>query len=184
MSDKTLKDLFVHALKDIYFAENAIYKALPKLIDAAMSDELKEALTKHRGETETHISRLEDAFQILGMKPQTTPCEAIRGILQEGDELLEKFGGSEAGDAAIVFAGQAVEHYEINRYGSLRTWATDLGWNDVAALLADTLEEEHAADEKLTELAEGGLNLAAETKASDRVAEDKSSSKRAAQSRK
>ena len=167
MSEKTLKDLLVHALEDIYFAENAIYKALPKMVEAARSAELKDALTKHRGETETHVSRLEEAFEAIGMKPRSTPCEAIKGILEEGDELLEKFGGAKVGDAAIVFACQAVEHYEINRYGSMQVWARDLGMTDVATLLADTLEEEYAADEKLTELAEGGINEVGEAKGAD-----------------
>jgi ferritin-like metal-binding protein YciE len=177
MSDKTLKDLLVHALKDIYFAEKAIYKALPKMVEAAESAELKQALTKHRGETETHVSRLEQAFGEIGMKPQSTPCEAIKGILAEGDELLETFGDAKVGDAAIVFACQAVEHYEINRYGSMQVWAQDLGMAGVASLLADTLAEEYAADEKLTELAEGGINEVGEEEAADAHAKPKRSRK-------
>jgi len=160
MSNKTLKDLLIHALRDVYFAESAIHKALPKIIDASKRPGLKDALTKHRHETEDHISRLEQAFGAVGMKPQSTPCEAIKGILKEGDEIIEAFGESEIGDAAIVFACQAVEHYEINRYGTMHAWAAQLGMDDVASLLADTLQQEHAANDALTSLAEEGINEA------------------------
>ena len=159
MAEQTLKDLLHHAMKDIYFAEKAILTALPKIIKAAHSGDLKEALEKHRQETENHIKRLEQGFGELGEKPETTPCEAIKGILKEGDEIIEKFGGSSVGDAGIAFACQAVEHYEINRYGSMHVWAKELGMDELADLFHATLEEEYAADDGLTALAEAALNM-------------------------
>jgi ferritin-like metal-binding protein YciE len=158
MPGATLRDLLVHAAKDMYFAENAIYKALPKMIEGAKNADLKEGLTEHRKETKDQIGRLEKIFGILDMKPQTVPCEAIKGILKEGEEALEEFGDGAAGDPAVIFSCQAVEHYEINRYGSMRTWATELGMDDVAELIEESLSEEYAADDKLTALAEGGVN--------------------------
>jgi ferritin-like metal-binding protein YciE/CRP-like cAMP-binding protein len=158
MPDTPLKDLLVHGLKDMYFAENAIIKALPKMIDAAESPDLKEALSHHRDETNGHVERLEEAFRAIDVKSQSTPCEAMKGILKEGDEVVEKFGKSPAADAAIIFACQAVEHYEITRYGSLREWAENLGFDDVASILKETLDEEYAADDKLTALARREAN--------------------------
>ncbi|MDE3176069.1 MAG: ferritin-like domain-containing protein [Pseudomonadota bacterium] len=160
-SDKTLKDLFVHALKDIYYAEKAILKALPKAIEHAKHAELKQALTAHMGETRGHVDRLEDVFGEFAMKPLAVKCEAIEGILKEGDEVIGGFDASPAGDAAIIFACQAIEHYEINRYGTLLEWAKELKMNSVAQTLKATLEEERAADRKLTALAESGENRAA-----------------------
>ena len=162
MAEKTLKDLLVHAMKDMYFAENAIYKALPKMIEGAQDDDLKQGLTEHREETKEQIARLEQMFGHLDLKPQSVTCEAIKGILKEGEEALEDFGESPAGDAAVIFSCQAVEHYEIARYGGMHAWASELGLEDVAELIEETLAEEHAADEKLSALAEGGLNEQAE----------------------
>jgi ferritin-like metal-binding protein YciE len=157
-TEKSLKDLFVHALKDIYYAENAIIKALPKISEKAKHAELKKALTHHLEETKGHVKRLEDVFGELDMKPASVRCEAIDGILKEGDEVIADFGASPAGDAGIIFACQAVEHYEINRYGSMHAWAKELKLNSVAKLLQKTLDEEYKADEKLTSLAESGEN--------------------------
>src|SRR5437763_11221731 len=157
-SEKTLKDLFVHALKDIYYAENAILKALPKVISHAKHAELKKGLTEHLHETEGHVKRLADVFGELGTKPASVRCEAIEGILKEGDEVISEFAASPAGDAGIIFACQAVEHYEINRYGTLLAWAKELKMAPVAKLLKATLDEEYKADDKLTKLAESGEN--------------------------
>ena len=157
-SEKSLKDLFIHALKDIYYAEKAILKALPKVIEKAKHAELKQALTSHMEETEGHVQRLEQAFAELDLKPAAVRCEAIEGILKEGDEVIGDFGASVAGDAGIIFACQAVEHYEINRYGTMQAWATELKMTSVAKLLKKTLDEEYKADDKLTQLAESGEN--------------------------
>ena len=159
---KGLMDLFEHGLKDMYYAEKKIYKALPKIIKAAADAQLKESLTAHREETATQISRLEEAFAILGKRPQAVKCEAIDGILKEGDGLLEDFGKTRAGDAAIVFSCQAVEHYEITRYGSMQTYAEELGHKDIASLLGQTLAEEKTADKTLSKIAVGRVNYAAE----------------------
>ena len=156
--DSSLKGLLVHAVKDIYYAEKAILKTLPKLVEKAKHQELKTALESHRKETEQHVQRLEDVFAELDMKPAAVKCEAIEGILKEGDEVLSQFGSGPAGDAGIIFAAQAVEHYEINRYGTMHEWATELKLNSVAKLLKKTLDEEHKADTKLTTLAVSGEN--------------------------
>ncbi|HXT05792.1 MAG TPA: ferritin-like domain-containing protein [Roseiarcus sp.] len=157
-SEKTLQDLFVHALKDIYYAEKAITKALPKMIDKAKHDQLKDALGAHLEETKDHVARLDKVFAELDLKPAAVKCEAIEGILKEGEEVLEQFGDSPAGDAGIIFACQAVEHYEINRYGTMVAWASELKLRPVAQLLKQTLEEEYNADDKLTKLAESSEN--------------------------
>ncbi len=156
--DVSLHGLLVHAVKDIYYAEKAILKSLPKMIEKAKHAELKAALTSHMKETEGHVTRLEDVFAALEMKPVAVKCEAIEGILKEGDEVLSEFGAGPAGDAGIIFCAQAVEHYEINRYGSMHEWATELKLVAVAKLLKKTLEEEHKADAKLTGLAVSGEN--------------------------
>ena len=122
-----LGDLFYDTMKDIYFAERQILKALPKIAKAANSQQLKEALLTHRDETETHVERLETVFEILGKRAQAKTCEAIKGILEEGDVVMEDYKGSEALDAGLLAAGQAVEHYEMSRYGTLKTWAKQLG---------------------------------------------------------
>ncbi len=156
-----LQDLFEHALKDIYYAEKKIYRALPKMIKAAHDPDLKAGLTAHRDETAGQIETMEQVFEHLGKRPKAEKCDAIDGILEEGASLLEDFGGTEAGDAAIIFSCQAVEHYEITRYGSMRAYAKALGMSDVAGLLDGILKQEEAADHKLTTLAEGRINAAA-----------------------
>ena len=156
-----LQELFVHTLKDVYYAENAITKALPKMMEAANSKELKAAFEKHLGETENQIARLKEVFELVGEKATGVPCEAIKGILKEGDEVAEEFEDSKALDAGLIAAAQAVEHYEIARYGALASWADELGMSDAAALLNETLEEEEATDEALTQLAETKINVSA-----------------------
>jgi ferritin-like metal-binding protein YciE len=160
--EKSLNDLFEHGLKDIYYAEKKIYRTLPKMIKAAADDQLKQGLTEHREETAGQIERLEEIFEILGKSPKAVRCEAIDGILEEGDGLLEDFGETKTGDAAIIFSCQAVEHYEITRYGSMHTFAQELGLKDVAKLLAETLDQEKSADSKLSKLAVERVNFAAE----------------------
>jgi ferritin-like metal-binding protein YciE len=159
---KTLDDLFYDTLKDIYFAEKKILSALPKMMKAAQSGELKAAFEKHRGETQTQVDRLEQVFAIIEKEPQGKTCAAIVGITNEGAETMEEYKGSPALDAGLLAAAQAVEHYEISRYGTLRTWAEELGLEDAASLLEETLEEEKATDEALTEIAESVVNQKAE----------------------
>ena len=158
MTEKTLNDLFLTTLKDVYYAEKAILRALPKLAKAAESKQLKEAFLKHRDETAGHVERLEQIFQILGKKASGKTCDAIKGIIEEGQEIMEDFEDSDALDAGLIAAGQAVEHYEISRYGTLRTWAQQLGLRDAARLLDQTLAEEKKTDQLLTQLAETGAN--------------------------
>ncbi|MFY9970029.1 MAG: ferritin-like domain-containing protein [Roseiarcus sp.] len=158
MAEKKLGDLFYDTLKDIYFAERQILKTLPKLAKAAQSEELKAAFLTHRDETEMHVERLTHVFDIIGKRAQAKTCEAIKGILEEGDEVMEEYTGSEALDAGLVAGGQAVEHYEMSRYGALKTWATQLGFKDAAALLDQTLQEEKKTDALLTRLAEQTIN--------------------------
>jgi ferritin-like metal-binding protein YciE len=158
MAEKKLGDLFYDTLKDIYFAERQILKTLPKLAKAAQSEELKAAFLTHRDETEMHVERLTQVFDIIGKRAQAKTCEAIKGILEEGDEVMEEYTGSEALDAGLVAGGQAVEHYEMSRYGALKTWATQLGFKDAAALLDQTLQEEKKTDALLTRLAEQTIN--------------------------
>jgi len=159
---KTLKDLFHDTLKDIYFAEKKILTTLPKLAKAARSNDLKAAFEKHRTETEGHVERLEQVFAIIDEKPQGKTCAAILGITEEGAEIMEEYKGSPALDAGLLAAAQAVEHYEISRYGTLRTWAEEMGLDDAADLLQETLEEEEATDEALTEIAKTAVNQEAE----------------------
>jgi ferritin-like metal-binding protein YciE len=156
-----LSDLLEHALKDMYYAEKKIYKSLPKMIKAAQDGTLKDGLTAHRDETAQQIEWLEEAFAVLGLRPKAEKCDAIDGILEESSSLLEDFKGSSAMDAAIIFSAQAVEHYEITRYGSMHAYAKVLGHAEVAALLEKILQQEKAADETLTGLAEGSVNAAA-----------------------
>jgi ferritin-like metal-binding protein YciE len=158
---KTLDDLFLHTLKDIYYAERKILRNLPKMAKAAESRELKEAFEKHREETQGQIERLEQVFELLGKRAQGVTCEAINGILEEGESVMEDFGESEALDAGILAAAQAVEHYEIVRYGTLKTWAQELGMNDAVKLLDQNLQEEKKTDDLLTRLAEARVNTKA-----------------------
>lgn len=154
MAEKTLNDLFHATLKDIYFAERQILKSLPKMARAAESEDLRKAFLAHRDETEGQIERLSQVFEIFGKRAQGKTCEAIKGILEEGDEIIEDFGNSDALDAGLIASGQAVEHYEIARYGTLKSWAERLGMKDAAALLDQTLEEEKKADALLSGLAQ------------------------------
>jgi ferritin-like metal-binding protein YciE len=159
--DKKLNDLFLDTLKDIYYAEKQILKALPKMAKAAQSDKLRAAFEKHHDETEGQIGRLEQVFELIDKPARGKTCEAIQGILDEGKEIMDEYKGTEALDAGLVSAAQAVEHYEIARYGTLKQWAQQLGMKDAARLLDQTLQEEKKTDEALTSLAEGVVNLAA-----------------------
>src|SRR3954464_8200761 len=159
---KKLDDLFHDTLKDIYFAEKKILSTLPKMAKAAQSRELKAAFEKHRGETEGQVERLEQVFAIIEKKPQGKTCAAIVGITDEGAEIMEEYKGSPALDAGLLAAAQAVEHYEMSRYGTLRTWAGELGLTEAVTLLEETLEEEEATDAALTKIAESVVNQEAQ----------------------
>jgi ferritin-like metal-binding protein YciE len=159
---KTLADLFEDGLKDIYFAEKKILVALPKMAKAAQSEDLRAAFEKHVGETEAQVERLEQVFQAMDKPPKGKNCPAIMGIIEEGQEVLKEYKGSPALDAGLVGAAQAVEHYEITRYGTLRSWAAELGMADAARLLAQTLVEEERTDKALSALAESVINQEAE----------------------
>jgi ferritin-like metal-binding protein YciE len=159
---KKLNELFHDTLKDIYFAEKKILSTQPKMAKAAQNKELKAAFEKHRGETEGQVERLEQVFAIIEKKPQGKTCAAIVGITDEGAEIMEEYKGSPALDAGLLAAAQAVEHYEISRYGTLKAWAEELGLDDAAELLQETLDEEEATDEALTEIAKSAINQQAE----------------------
>jgi ferritin-like metal-binding protein YciE len=159
---KMLEDLFHDTLKDIYFAEKKILATLPKMAKAAQSADLKAAFEKHRSETEGHVARLEKVFAIIDKKPQGKTCAAIVGITDEGAEIMEEYKGSPALDAGLLAAAQAVEHYEISRYGTMRTWAQELGLNDAVVLFEATLKEEKATDQALTGIATTVVNQQAE----------------------
>ncbi|HLH92212.1 MAG TPA: DUF892 family protein [Xanthobacteraceae bacterium] len=160
--DKTLSDLFHDTLKDIYFAEKKILTALPKMAKASQTDELKEAFEKHEAQTEEHVKRLDQVFEAIGHKPQGKTCQAIMGIIEEGQEVMKEYKGKAALDAGLLAAAQAVEHYEISRYGTLKTWAEELGFDEAADLLGETLAEEKETDETLTKIAESQVNKFAE----------------------
>ncbi|MCV9937100.1 ferritin-like domain-containing protein [Boseaceae bacterium BT-24-1] len=162
---KTLNDLFLDTLKDIYYAEKQILKALPKMAKAATAPELKQAFEKHRDETETHVERLSDVFEIIGKAPRGKTCDAILGIIEEGKSIMEEFEGSPALDAGLLAAAQAVEHYEIARYGTLKAWAQQLGLGNAAKLLDQTLIEELKTDQTLSKLGESKVNKQAQAKA-------------------
>src|SRR5690606_26711749 len=147
-------DLFLDGLKDIYFAEKKILTALPKMAKAAQSEDLAAAFEKHLGQTEDQVSRLEQVFKMMDEKAQGKNCPAIIGLIDEGQEIMDEYKGTNALDAGLLSAAQAVEHYEIARYGTLKTWAEELGMNDAAQLLETTLEEEKQTDMDLTKLAE------------------------------
>ena len=161
MAEKQLDDLFFDTLKDIYFAERQVLKALPKMAKAAQSPELRAGFEKHHTETEMHVERLEKVFELLGKSPRGKTCDAILGILEEGKEIMDEFKGSQALDAGLVSAAQAVEHYEIARYGTLATWAKQLGHTEALNLFLETLREEEATDQTLTKLAKTSVNLEA-----------------------
>lgn len=156
--EKTLEDLFHDTLKDIYYAERKILKALPKMKRAAQSQELKAAFEKHREETEVHVERLVQVFEIMGKAARGKTCDAIEGIIAEGEEIMEEFKDTPALDAGLISSAQAVEHYEITRYGTLKRWATELGMADAAKLLDATLKEESRTDSDLTKLADASVN--------------------------
>ena len=155
---KTLDDLFLDTLKDIYYAERKILKALPKMARGAQSENLKLAFEKHKDETEGQVERLQQVFEILGKRAQGKTCPAIDGIIEEGEEIMEEFKDTPALDAGLVSAAQAVEHYEITRYGTLKRWAQMLGMDDAAKLLDQTLAEESKTDEDLTAFADSSAN--------------------------
>jgi len=157
----TLRDLFIDELRDILHGERQLLKALPKMAKAASSPDLRQALQSHLTETEEHVARLEQAFDLLNEPAKTKVCAGLQGIIEEGSEAIKEHEKGVALDAGIIAGGQRAEHYEMAVYGTLMAWAKALGHDDVAALLSDTLEEEKAADEKLSELAEAGINEAA-----------------------
>ena len=158
MKIQKLSDLFLHTLQDIYYAENHIVKALPKMIKISDSGELSKAFKDHLAQTKEHVTRLEQVFKMIDHKPKAAKCPAIDGILDEAKELMGEIKDADTRDAAMIAAAQAVEHYEITRYGTLVAWANLLGHTDAAKILAKTLKEEHAADAKLTTIAESHLN--------------------------
>jgi ferritin-like metal-binding protein YciE len=158
---KTMDDLFLHVLQDIYYAEKQILKALPKMIEKATNRELSAAFTSHLAETEKHVARLEQAFNLIGEEVKGATCPAIDGIIEEANDIAGEIDDKRVLDAALVTAAQAVEHYEIARYGTLIAWAEELGKDAVAKLLTTTLNEEKAADKKLTAIAEKKVNLRA-----------------------
>ncbi len=156
--EKTLEDLFLETLKDIYYAERKILKALPKMARAAQSPKLKAAFEKHKEQTEGQVERLQQVFELMGKAARGKTCPAIEGIIEEGEEIMEEFKDMPALDAGLISAAQAVEHYEITRYGTLKRWAQNLGMNDAVALLDATLKEESQTDVDLTSLADAAVN--------------------------
>jgi ferritin-like metal-binding protein YciE len=159
---KKLEDLFHDTLKDIYFAEKKILATLPKMAKAAQAGDLRKAFEKHKTQTEGHVSRLEKVFGLIDKKPVGKTCDAIVGITDEGAEIMKEYKGSPALDAGLLAAAQAVEHYEISRYGTMKTWAMELGLTEAARLLGQTLDEEKQTDADLTEIAESVVNQEAE----------------------
>ncbi len=158
MAINNLKELFVHTLRDIYYAENQILKSLPKMARRADSADLRSAFEQHKQETEGHVERLDKVFGLLGEKAQGVKCHAIEGIIKEAEELMSEIKDGDTLDAGMIAAVQAVEHYEITRYGTLASWANLLQNREAASLLHETLDEERKTDTKLTELAEASLN--------------------------
>jgi ferritin-like metal-binding protein YciE len=161
MSEKDLSALFLDTLKDIYYAEKQIYKALPKMAKAASSDQLRNAFEKHHDETEEHIERLEKVFDLLGKPARGRKCEAIEGIIDEGKEIMDEYQDAPALDAGLIAAAQAVEHYEISRYGTLKSWADKLSMNEAVKLLDQTLAEEKKTDDTLSKIAVSAVNAKA-----------------------
>ena len=161
MTEKHLDALFLDTLKDIYYAEKQIYKALPKMAKAAASDKLRAAFEKHHDETEGQIERLEKIFEQLGKPARGKKCDAIEGILDEGEEIMDEYTDTPALDAGLLAAAQAVEHYEISRYGTLKTWASKLGHGDAVNLLDETLAEEKKTDDAPSKLAVSAINAEA-----------------------
>jgi ferritin-like metal-binding protein YciE len=155
----TMDDLFVHMLGDVYYAEKEILKALPTMIEKATNPQPRVGFEQHLGKTRNHVDRVEQVFEMHGVEAQTVNCPAINGIIKEADEIAGEAANKEVLDAALIAAAQAVEHYEITRYGALVSWAKQLGRSDCAGLLHRNLEEEKAADQKLTQIAEARVNL-------------------------
>lgn len=155
---ETMEDLFLHTLQDIYYAEEKILKALPEMIEKATARDLSQGFKKHLEETKNHVARLDQVFKMLGEKPKGVDCPAIDGIIEEAEEISGEVSDKDVLDAALIAAAQAVEHYEITRYGTLVAWAQQLGRDDCAAVLQKTLDEEKATDKKLTALAESRIN--------------------------
>jgi ferritin-like metal-binding protein YciE len=155
---KTMNDLFLHTLQDIYYAETQIAKALPDMVQKSNDPQLKQGFETHLRETQNHVKRLEQVFQLLGQKVQGVDCPAIDGIIEEADDVAGEVEQKPVLDAALIAAAQAVEHYEMTRYGTLISWAKQLGRSDCVPLLQQTLEEEKATDKKLTAMAEGQVN--------------------------
>jgi len=158
---KTMNDLFVHQLQDIYYAEKQLVKALPKMAEKAANSQLKQGFLTHLDETKTHVQRLEQVFEMHGAQVKAVDCPAIDGIIEEANEVAGEVTDKSVLDAALISAAQAAEHYEITRYGSLIAWAKQLGRNDCASVLQKTLDEEKATDQKLTKMAESQVNLRA-----------------------
>ena len=155
---ESMDDLFVHQLKDIYYAEKRIVGALPEMIQKAAAPQLKQAFESHLAETRNHVKRVEQVFQMHGATPESVDCPAIDGILEEAQEVAGEVADKQVMDAALIAAAQAVEHYEMTRYGTLVAWAKTLGRDDCANVLKANLSEEEAADKKLTQIAESGVN--------------------------
>ena len=155
---ETMDDLFVHTLRDIYYAENQIVKALPDMIEKATDKQLKQGFQSHLAETKNHVKRLEEVFKMHGVEASGVDCPAIDGIIEEADDVAGEVDDKQVLDAALIAAAQAVEHYEMTRYGTLIAWAKQLGRNDCASLLQKNLDEEKAADKKLTAMAESSVN--------------------------
>ena len=160
-ADKDLNELFLDTLKDIYYAEKQILKALPKMAKAAQSEKLAAAFEKHQEETEGQVDRLEQIFELLGKPARGKKCDAIEGIIEEGKEIMQEYKGTSALDAGLLSAAQAVEHYEISRYGTLKAWATKMDLKQAVKLLDQTLSEEKKTDELLTKVAESEVNYEA-----------------------
>ncbi|MBN9075658.1 MAG: hypothetical protein BGN87_08050 [Rhizobiales bacterium 65-79] len=158
---ETMDDLFVHQLRDIYYAEAQILKALPKMVDKASNADLRNGFSEHLEQTRNHVARLEEIFDMLDLDAEGVDCPAIDGILEEADDVSGEVEDKRVLDAALIAAAQAVEHYEITRYGTLMAWAEEAGREDCARLLKQTLDEERAADKKLTQIAESEVNLKA-----------------------
>ena len=169
----SLRDVLFDGLKDLYNAENQLVKALPKMAKAASHDVLRDAFTEHLEQTRGHVKRLEDACRILSVTPKGKTCRAMKGLIEEGGKVGEQDGSAVAKDAALIVAAQKVEHYEIAAYGSMLTFANQLGEKQVADLLEETLDEEMTADKKLTEIAETGINQAAAIEDEEREESDK-----------
>jgi ferritin-like metal-binding protein YciE len=172
MALNSLHDLYVNELKDLYSAENQLLKALPKMAKAADSDKLRAAFEEHLEVTKGQVKRLDEIFDELDSSPTGKKCKAMEGLIEEGDEVLEEGGEPAVLDAALIAAAQRVEHYEIAGYGCVRTFATLLGYEEAAALLQETLDEEAEADKKLTELAETAINVDAEVDDEDEEDEE------------